>query len=89
MLTCWLFAHHASLFNFSNGNDLELNVDHNRGTYEEDYTKFIRHATATNSSMHSEHEGRMNISGARRVDILYASALTPIALVKEKISNLS
>lgn len=51
VLTCWLFSHHASLFNFSNGNDLELNVDHNRGTYEEDYTKFIRHATANTELM--------------------------------------
>lgn len=28
-------SHHASLFNFSNWNDLELHVNHNRGTYQE------------------------------------------------------
>lgn len=33
-LLCWLFPHHASLFNFSNGNDLELHVNHNRRTYK-------------------------------------------------------
>ena len=50
-LTFSFFPHHASLFNFTNGNDLELHVDHNRGTYEEDCTEFICHAPTNTQSV--------------------------------------
>ena len=63
MLPCWIFPHHASLFNFSNGNDLELHVDHNRGTYEEDYKEFTRHAP-TNTELVSHLGATVNYPSA-------------------------